>query len=96
MTTRTDLIPAAEIARLAGVSRQRAHVLATRDDFPEPAVESLLGKLWRRDHVEAFLATWERQPGRPRKPESELSERVRNHRRRMAERGGIAQTPPSA
>lgn len=97
MTTRTDLIPAAEIARLVGVSRQRAHAMASGgvrngvpfspiDGFPEPAVVSSLGKLWRRVDVEAFLATWERLPGRPRKPEAELSDRVRARRRRMAER----------
>lgn len=96
MTTRTDLIPAAEIARLAGVSRQRAHILATRYDFPDPAVESSLGKLWRRDQVVAFLATWERRSGRPRKPEAELSERIRNQRRRMAEREALAQKPHPA
>jgi hypothetical protein len=95
MSPRTDLIPAAEIARMAGVSRQRAHVIAALDGFPTPTVASSLGKLWRREDVEKWLASWQRRPGRPRMAEADLSKRGRE-KRRYAERKAQAQTSQSA
>ncbi|GAA5035516.1 hypothetical protein [Actinopolymorpha pittospori] len=61
------LVGYAEIAEIAGVSRQRARELATLQGFPPTVVATLSGPLWVRSQVEAWLAKVERQPGRPRK-----------------------------
>jgi hypothetical protein len=82
-----ELLAGADIARLAGVSRQRAFTLAKTAGFPRPALETSLGPFWRTADVEKFLATWERRPGRPTKPLEELSERRRKLRLRNASRG---------
>ena len=44
------------IARRLGVSRQRVHVLAGRDDFPAPQHELDTGRVWRADDVERWIA----------------------------------------
>jgi prophage regulatory protein len=45
---------------LGGVSRQRVQQLINRDDFPRPEVELDMGKVWKREDVEA----WARSHGR--------------------------------
>jgi prophage regulatory protein len=53
----------AEIAGLAGVSRQRAAQLAAHPDFPEPVQRLAMGPVWLEADAAMFLAT-PRQPGR--------------------------------
>jgi len=53
----------AEVASLAGVSRQRAGQLAAHPDFPEPVQRLAMGPVWREADVVKFLAT-PRKPGR--------------------------------
>jgi hypothetical protein len=55
------LVGSAEIGRmLGGISRQRVQQLISRDDFPAPEVELDMGKVWKREAVEA----WARDHGR--------------------------------
>ena len=49
-----QLLGLAAIARRLGMSRQRAHVLATRADFPPPAHELDTGRVWHRRDVETL------------------------------------------
>lgn len=56
----------AEIASLAGVSRQRAGQLAAHPDFPGPVQRLAMGPVWRESDVLRFLAT-PRRPGRKTK-----------------------------
>ncbi len=53
----------AELAGLAGVSRQRAGQIASHPDFPEPVQRLAMGPVWRESDVRAFLAV-PRKPGR--------------------------------
>jgi prophage regulatory protein len=53
----------AEIAGLAGVSRQRASQITAHPDFPEPVQRLAMGPVWLEADVKAFLAT-PRKPGR--------------------------------
>lgn len=46
----------AEIADLLGVSRQRAHKITQRDDFPAPVAKLAAGTIWKRGDVERWLA----------------------------------------
>ena len=54
------LVGSAEIGQMLGVSRQRVQQLISRDDFPAPEVALHMGKVWKRDAVEA----WARGHGR--------------------------------
>ena len=45
-----------EIAQMLGVTRQRAHALADRDDFPRPALRLHMGRVWRTAEVERWIA----------------------------------------
>ena len=45
---------------MLGVSRQRVQQLINRKDFPAPEVQLEMGKVWRREQVEA----WARDHGR--------------------------------
>jgi prophage regulatory protein len=50
------LMGAAEIRiRLGGISRQRVWQLTSRCDFPKPYDTLIQGKVWRIDHVEAWI-----------------------------------------
>ncbi len=54
-----DLMGAAEIGKLLGVSRQRVQPLVCDDarntnGFPEPAASLDMGKVWRADEVRAW------------------------------------------
>ena len=68
--TNEPVIPAligyAEIAELAGVSRQRARQFAKIDGFPVAVVETAAGPLRLRASVLAWLETRNTQPGRTR------------------------------
>jgi predicted DNA-binding transcriptional regulator AlpA len=56
-----QLAGAAEIGRmLGGISRQRVQQLVNRDDFPAPFDWLEMGKVWKREDVEA----WARSHGR--------------------------------
>lgn len=46
-----DLVGAAEIMTLLGVSRQRVDQLTRRPDFPEPIADLSAGRIWSRDAV---------------------------------------------
>jgi prophage regulatory protein len=49
---------AAEIRhRLGGISWQRVYQLTQRHDWPTPYDELVHGKVWRREDVEAWIAT---------------------------------------
>lgn len=61
-----ELVGYAEIAALAGVSRQRARQFANIAGFPEPVVETASGPLRLRAAIDAWLARRNTQPGRPR------------------------------
>jgi predicted DNA-binding transcriptional regulator AlpA len=56
-----------EIAELLGVSRQRAHVLSARADFPHPTARLSSGPVWESAEV-AVWAAKDRPNGRPRTP----------------------------
>lgn len=60
-----DLLGVTELADILGVTRQRAHAIAARDDFPDPVERLASGPIWTEPSVRAFLTTWERKPGRP-------------------------------
>lgn len=49
-----------EIAKLLGVSRQRASQLAQRDDFPEPIARLAACRIWESVAIEQ----WAREAGR--------------------------------
>lgn len=55
-----QLVGVAEIADLLGVSRQRVHQLAAREDFPRPLAVLVMGSVWDRKTVEE----WARETGR--------------------------------
>lgn len=56
-----DLVGAAEIAELLGVTRTRVNQLVADDpSFPVPAAELTAGRIWKRADVEA----WARRTGR--------------------------------
>ncbi|MCT2282351.1 hypothetical protein M3G91_32615 [Micromonospora chalcea] len=40
---------------LGGVSRARASVVASRRDFPEPYQRLIMGQIWRKSDVEAWI-----------------------------------------
>lgn len=66
----TPVIPAlvgyAEIADIAGVTRQRARQFANLDGFPEPVVVTAAGPLRLKSSVEAWVERRNTKPGRPR------------------------------
>ena len=71
-----NLLSAAEVAEILGVSRWRVNQLATgRADFPRPAAVThnaaggVSGRLWRERDIGAWDATADRSPGRRRRLE---------------------------
>lgn len=62
-----EVVGYAEIAALAGVSRQRARQFATITGFPPPVIETAQGPLMGRHAVERWLETRNTATGRPRK-----------------------------
>ena len=68
-----DLVTQAEIARIAGVSRQAVnHWTRTTRDFPRPAVRERSGGLWEREDILRWLAGARRIAGRPSVRESRV------------------------
>jgi hypothetical protein len=61
------LVGFAEIAEMAGVSRQRAWQLADLTGFPPAVVETQSGPPRVRTQVEGWLSRWERKAGRPKR-----------------------------
>jgi len=56
-----ELVGAAEIAELLGISRQRVNALArTHDDFPRPVAELTAGRIWSKQDIDA----WAKRTGR--------------------------------
>src|ERR1043165_5762949 len=50
-----DVIGAAEIGKMLGVSRQRVQQIVTRADFPTPAKVLAMGKIWLTGDVEKWV-----------------------------------------
>lgn len=50
------LMGAREIEQRLGVSRQRVQQLLGRDDWPEPYDTLAMGKVWRNEDVEQWIA----------------------------------------
>lgn len=61
-----ELVGYAEIASMAGVSRQRARQFASLEGFPTPAVETSYGPLRLKTEVQSWLDTRNTRPGRPK------------------------------
>lgn len=60
-----QLLGAAEVALLLGVSRQRVHQLVSAPGFPPPLERLASGAIWRT----ADIAAWAEQQGRTTHPE---------------------------
>lgn len=59
MTTKPlDLMGAAEIARLLGVSRQRVQQLVRSPGFPEPVATLDMGKVWAATDIRQWSRTY--------------------------------------
>jgi hypothetical protein len=61
-----DVVGITEVARILGVSRQRASALQRNRAFPAPVALLASGPIWRRADLGRFLESWSRRPGRPR------------------------------
>jgi hypothetical protein len=61
-----ELMSAAEIADLLGVTRQRVHQLRDTKTFPAPLADLRGGAVWDAAAVRNFDREWTRTPGRPR------------------------------
>ncbi len=63
------LVGLSEVARIIGVSRQRAlQLVRDYSDFPAPLASLAAGRVWDGTAVETWTrAHPERRPGRPRK-----------------------------
>lgn len=59
----TSLAGVAELAKLLGVSKQRASELARSRTFPKPVATLASGPVWAVAAVESFSSTWTRRPG---------------------------------
>ena len=63
-----DVVGYAEIAEIAGVSRQRARAFTKITGFPAPVIVSAQGPLMARAAVEGWLENRNTRPGRPAAP----------------------------
>lgn len=70
------LVGVSEIARMLGVSRQRAvQVVGDYADFPAPVSTLASGRIWEREAVEAWITAHpDRKPGRRPKSETAATE----------------------
>jgi prophage regulatory protein len=50
-----SLMGTGEIMNRLGVSRQRAHQLTSRTDFPQPYAVLILGCVWRTTDVDVWI-----------------------------------------
>lgn len=55
-----NLVGAAEIANMLGVSRQRVNQIVREKGFPDPVAELTAGRIWLLEDVQA----WARKAGR--------------------------------
>lgn len=53
-----ELVGVSEIADILSVSRQRAHQLTKRQDFPEPIARLSSGPIWTRPSLTRFVEEW--------------------------------------
>jgi hypothetical protein len=67
------LVGITEIAGILGVTRQRAHAIASTPAFPEPVAELAAGPVYLETAVRAFAAV-PRRPGRPATPPPDVIE----------------------
>jgi predicted DNA-binding transcriptional regulator AlpA len=59
-----QLVGAAEVAEILGVSRQRVTQLTSRPDFPAPVAVLAMGKVWTRDDVQTWADERDERLGR--------------------------------
>jgi hypothetical protein len=52
------LVGVSEIADILAVTRQRAHQLTKRSDFPAPVEQLAAGPVWTRQSLEHFIEEW--------------------------------------
>ncbi len=57
----------AEAAAIMGWDKRRVMTYVRRGSFPEPFVHLASGRVWRREDVEAFAASWRANGGRARR-----------------------------
>lgn len=71
-----ELMGVAELSQALGVSKQRVSELRKRPPkyFPKPDAEVKASPLWRKSSIDAFLARWDRAPGRRAEKRSEREE----------------------
>jgi hypothetical protein len=62
-----ELMGLSEVAIELGVSVRRAHQLQAEDRFPQTLARLRCGPIWEAEDIRAFLATWDRSPGRRKK-----------------------------
>ncbi len=68
-----DLVTVPDVADMLGVTQQRVRVLAAENkNFPRPAYELRIGKVWLRAAIVKFADEWERKPGRPRRTDTRV------------------------
>lgn len=60
-----EVVSYAEVAKMAGVSRQRARQLADTPSFPVPVIQTGQGPLFSCHAVEQWVETRNTRPGRP-------------------------------
>lgn len=61
-----ELVSYSEIGDICGVTRQRARVLARREDFPDALAVTGQGPLYKKDAIIAWNKTRSSRPGRPK------------------------------
>lgn len=66
-----DLCGITELARMIGVTRQRASALAASPGFPRPLAVLASGPVWPKAWVQRFVDAWPRRAGRPSKAAAE-------------------------
>ena len=68
-----EFVGVTEIARMLGVSQQRAsQIIDVYEDFPPPAALIGTRRAWDRDEVELWIAEHpNRGPGRPRRTDGD-------------------------
>ena len=66
----SDLVGVAEVAEILGVTRQRVNQLVQNEPgFPEPEATIAAGRIWRREPIEEWAATYPRRRGSSSKPD---------------------------
>lgn len=59
-----ELVGIQEIAKMLGVTRQRASALAASPHFPRPLVKLAAGPVWPKPWIARFVREWDRRPVR--------------------------------